>query len=386
MPPAPRPPLKDLAALFLGSRIALLIVGLLAAGLLGSGLAVQKGNLTYPTPAPIPLEIWARWDAAWYLLIAEEGYQASEAFAHLPRYEPEATAGFFPLYPLLIRALAPIVGGIGAGVLISNVCLAGSLLLLFRLTRDELGGDDGVAAGIAACAAILVFPASLFLSAVYPEALFLFLTLVAFDRARSGGFTVAGLSGFLAALTRPTGLLLMLPLALEWWGQRRKGNSRWGWLATLGPPCGTALFMLMCARLFGDPLAFVHRQERWRGAASGPWRAFVRWWQEGPALHGAHDSTLEMLTALALLALLPLVILRLRAPYAIHAVATILVPLCSTVWSFGRLALPVFPIFMIIGMAATSPAGRRLVGIYMLIGAALSSFLMALYAAWWWAG
>ena len=130
----------------MGSRIALLIVGLLAVGLLGSGLAVQKGNLTYHTQAPMPLEIWARWDAAWYLLIAEEGYQASEAFAHLPRYEPEATAGFFPLYPLLIRATAPIVGGIGAGVLISNVCLAGSLLLLFRLTRDETGGDDGDAA------------------------------------------------------------------------------------------------------------------------------------------------------------------------------------------------------------------------------------------------
>jgi hypothetical protein len=378
--------LKDLAALFLGSRVALLIVGLLAAGLLGSGLAVQKGNLTYHTQGPLPLEIWARWDAAWYLLIAEEGYLSSAAFAHLPRYEPEATAGFFPLYPLLIRGLTPLLGRIGAGVLISNLCLAGALLLLFRLTRDETGGDEGEAAGLAACAALLVFPASLFLSAVYPEALFLFLTLLAFDRARSGRFAVAGLSGFFAALTRPTGALLLLPLAFEWWGQRRKGGSRWGWAAALGPLCGTTLFMMMCARLFGDPLAFVHRQEHWRGATSGPWRAFVRWWQEGPAIHGAHDSTLEMLTALVLLALLPLAILKLRAPYAIHAAATILVPLCSTVWSFGRIALPAFPIFMILGMAATSPTGRRLVAIYMMVGAALSSFLMALYAAWWWAG
>lgn len=376
----------DLAALFVGSRLALLIVGLLAVGLLGSGLSVQKGNLTHHTQAPLPLEIWARWDAAWYLLIAEEGYQASSAFAHLPRYEPEATAGFFPLYPLMIRALAPLFGGIGAGVLISNVCLAGSLLLLFRLTRDETGGDDGERVGLMACAAILVFPTSLFLSAVYPEALFLLLSLLAFDRARCGRFAVAGFSGFLAALTRPTGLLMTLPLAIEWWGQRRKGGSRWGWLASLGPPAGTALFMMMCARLFGDPLAFVHRQERWRGAASGPWRAFVRWWQEGPALHGAHDSTLEMLTALTLLALLPVVVLRLRAPYSVYAVATILVPLCSTLWSFGRLTLPAFPIFMIIGMAASSHAGRRLVAIYMMLGAALSSFLMALYAAWWWAG
>lgn len=382
----PRPPFIDLAALFLGSRAALLIVGLLAVGLLGSGLAIQKGNLVHHAPAPLPLEVWARWDAEWYLLIADEGYQAREAFENLPvGYEPTATAGFFPLYPFLIRALTPLFGGVLAGIVISNACLAGSLLLLFRLTRDETAGDDPVRAGLVACAAILVYPASLFLSAVYPESLFLFLTLLVFDRARHGQFVVAGAVGALAALTRPTGLLLALPLAVEWWGQRRRGGSRWGWAAALGPPAGTAVFMMMCARLFGDPLAFVHRQERWRGAASGPWRAFVRWWQAGPAIHGAHDSTLEMVTALVLLSLLPVIILRLRAPYAIHATATILIPLCSTVWSFGRLALPAFPIFMLIGMVS-SPAGRRLTAIYMFIGGALSSFLMALYAAWWWAG
>jgi len=397
----PRPPFGDLAALFLGSRAALLIVGMLAVGLLGSGLAVQKGNLVHHAPAPLPLEIWARWDAEWYLLIADEGYQAKEAFEHLPvGYEPTATAGFFPLYPFLIRALTPLFGGVLAGILISNACLAGSLLLLFRLTRDEARarapGDDGMRAGLLACAAILVYPASLFLSAVYPESLFLFLTLLVFDRARHGRFALAGAVGALAALTRPTGVLLALPLAVEWWSQRgtrasrpaserRTGVSRWGWLAALGPVSGTAIFMMMCARLFGDPLAFVHRQERWRGAASGPWRAFVRWWQETPALHGAHDSTLEMMTALVLLAILPFVVLRLRASYAIHALVTILVPLCSTVWSFGRLALPAFPIFMLIGMAS-SPAGRRMAAIYMMIGGAVSSFLMALFAAWWWAG
>ena len=383
--PAHPPPYGDLGALLLGSRLALLVVGLLAAGLLGSGLAVQKGNLVHHEPAPAPLEIWARWDAEWYLLIAEKGYRSSEAFAHLTRYEPEATAGFFPLYPLLIRALAPALGGVGAGVLIANVCLAGSVLLLFRLTRDEAGGEDGARAGLAACAAMLVFPATLFLSAVYPESLFLFLTLLAFDRARTGAFALAGAAGALAALARPTGVLLALPLAIEWWTRGRRGGSRWGWLAAGGPPAGTAIVMTMCARLFGDPLAFVHRQERWRGASSGPWRAFARWWQEGPALHGAHDSTLEMLTALTLVGMLPIVFLKLRPSYAVHAAATILVPLCSTVWSFGRLALPAFPIFMILGMAST-PVGRRLYSLYMMAGGALASFLMALYASWWWAG
>jgi hypothetical protein len=383
---ASRLPLSDLSALFAGSRLALLLVGVVASNLLASGLTVQRGNLVHHTPVSAPLEIWARWDAEWYLLIAERGYDAGEVFAHLPvGYEPEAASGFFPLYPFLIRVLAPLLGGVGAGVLISNVCLAASLLLLYRLTRDESPPQSGGRAGLAACAALLVFPASLFLSAVYAESLFLMLSLIVFATARRARFAAAGMAGALAALTRPTGLLTIIPIAVEWWGRRRDPRSRWGILGALGPPAGTALFMVMCGRIFGDPLAFVHRQERWRGAASGPWRAFARWWQETPAIHGAHDSTLELMVAILFIGLLPAVHRRLRPSYALYATATVLLPLCSTLWSFGRLALAAFPVFMIIGMAS-SPWGRRLAIVYGMVSAVLSGLSMALFATWWWAG
>ncbi len=378
-------PFADLSALLAGSRLALFLAGILGAGLLASGLGVQKGNLVYHDPAPVWIDIWARWDSEWYLLIADQGYDAHRFFDHLPRYEPTATAGFFPLYPWIIRALSPLFGGILSGILISNLCLAVSCVLLYRLTAAECDEGHARHAGLAACAALLVYPASLFLSAVYAESLHLMLSLATFERARRGRFAAAAACAFLAGITRPAGVLLAIPLAVEWWARRRNRAVRWGWIAPIAPAAGIGAYMMFCWRTFGDPLAFLHRQERWRGAMSGPWRAFTRWWETTPALHGAHDSTVEMATACFFLAMLPVLFRRLPRAYALYAAAVVLLPLTTTLWSFGRLAIGAFPVFMVIGMARTS-TGRHLAAIYRLAGAALGGVWMALFASWWWVG
>ncbi len=67
---------------------------------------------------------------------------------------------------------------------------------------------------------LLVFPTTLFLSAVYAESLFLALTVAAFYHARRGQWWIAGALGGLAALARPHGVLLALPLAVEYLAQR----------------------------------------------------------------------------------------------------------------------------------------------------------------------
>jgi hypothetical protein len=64
---------KAVLVLMLASRLSLLAVGLLASSLVPSGSGHQPGNLIWHPAAPAPLEIWARWDAEWYLLIADEG-------------------------------------------------------------------------------------------------------------------------------------------------------------------------------------------------------------------------------------------------------------------------------------------------------------------------
>jgi hypothetical protein len=388
-----RSPVARLVCLFFASRLALLAVGLLSTSLLPSGVGAQPGNLAWHQVVSPPLEIWARWDSEWYLLISAEGYDVGNQLAALGLdYERSATAGFLPLYPALIRVLTPLFGAVAAAVLISNTCLFLSLVLLDRLLRLEVGGETGEAAGLAACAALLLHPSSLFLSAVYAESLFLALSIGVLLGARSGRFAIAGMLGGLAALTRPFGVLLVVPLVREWWVWRGDADNRetrrWrtvNGLWALCVPAAIAGYMLFSRQVFGDPLALLHRQERWRGGLSGPWRAFVRWWEVGPSAHGAHGSTVELITAVVCIAMLVVMVRKLRSSYTLYTVAALLLALGSSLWSFSRLSLTLFPFFMLIGMAWAE--GRRcLPAMYAFIGGALGGFFMALFAAWWWVG
>src|SRR4051812_29448816 len=107
------------------SRLLVWASGAAAAALFGLGARVtlfDPGAVTGPF-GPIgnalvaPL---ARWDSVWYLAIANDGYPADD-----PR-----RAAFFPLYPLLVRAVNAVVREpIVAGALVSLACFAVALVL-----------------------------------------------------------------------------------------------------------------------------------------------------------------------------------------------------------------------------------------------------------------
>ncbi len=364
---------------FAVTRAGLLLAGVLALGLIGSVRDRMPGNLVAHLPAPLPLEIWARWDSEWYILIAEKGYPSGDLLApYGPHYRAEDTAGFFPLYPLLIRVLAASgIGSLAAGLVLSNLALLAALTLLYELVRDRCGDETA----LLSVWSLLAFPTSLFLSAVYGESLSLALTLGAFLAARRGRWGWVALAGFACALSRPTGLLVVLPLA--WEVLERRGGWR-GWVSLGAFPAGTAAFSLYCSRAFGDPLAWVHRQERWRGAVSGPWRAFQRFLEQPPQIHGAHNSLLELGMALVFLAALVPVVRRFPRSWGTHALISVLVPLGSSLWSFGRLSLLTFPVFALAGEASR----RRpwFLPAYLSLGLPLGGLLMALFACGWWAG
>ena len=156
---------------FLATRLGLLLIGLLATQVLASGLPGQFTDRVADGQAPVWIDLWTRWDGEWYLLIAEEGYDANPGGGDVPEpLRPTDTIGFFPLYPLLIRAFSatgtpPSV----AGVIIANIALLIAMFLLAALVRRDFG--DRVATR--AVWALLTFPTSLFFSAVYAESLLL---------------------------------------------------------------------------------------------------------------------------------------------------------------------------------------------------------------------
>jgi hypothetical protein len=404
------------------SRGLLLGSGLFGAAALGSGRALQSGNIQRSWEGPAPLEIWARWDAEWYLLIAEEGYHLEERLARRRvDYGSADATGFFPLYPLAIRALgsvlerlpgtdripvrildarAPESGSgrrgalIAAALIISNGALVSLLLLLYRHVLDTQSRsptratpDAHSRAALLACAALLCFPPSLFLSAVYADALLLLLAVLCFRYLRRRRWWTAAAVGALASAAKPGGILLAIPAAVMLFRAGRtlrdEGSPPTRWLSLALYPAGAAAFSLYCARAFGDPLSWLHRQARWRGTLSGPWRAFIRWAEE-PRIHGAHGSTVELAFAILALILLLVVIRRRSLAESAFAAAVVIPPLGSSLWSFGRLSLQAFPLFIVLGEWA---ARRPLLSlVYFIPATAGSMILMAYYAAWWWAG
>ena len=257
------------------TRAAVLVVAIFAAlsfGPAAGGLAERNQDvfdepeLTRAVAEPV-LSPLARWDAAWYLRIADSGYAGSHA-----------RAAFFPLYPLLVRAVAAPFGASPAALLIAAYAVAlaaffGALVLLHRLVSLELGRP------IAQPTLLLlaVFPASVFFGAPYSESLFLLLAVGAFYAARTDRWAWAGAAVAGAAATRSAGVLLLIPLVMLWWTSRPRRRSDAAWLL-LGP-LGLAAYAAFLGLAEGDAWRFLDIQDAWSRELTiplaGAWDGFT---------------------------------------------------------------------------------------------------------------
>jgi hypothetical protein len=268
---------SDAVRIFVSTRALVAAVAIFAAlsfGPSSGGLAARNAAkfdvpaLTHPLGGfgDTLLSPLARWDAVWYLRIADQGYGASE-----PR------AAFFPLYPLLVWAVGQLGGG-GPGALliaayvVSLSAFLGALVLFQRLAALELGER----AGRAAVLLLAVFPAALYFGAPYSESLFLLVSVGAFYAARTEHWAWAGTCAAAAAATRSAGILLLLPLAMLWFaGRRRPADGAWLLLA----PLGLVAYALYLGLAEGDGLRFLDVQDAWyrhfAGPLGGAWDGFV---------------------------------------------------------------------------------------------------------------
>ena len=325
------------------------------------------------------VDVWARWDSDFFLRIAEDGYD-------------HASAAFFPLYPAVVGVLGRVLLGhyVLAGVLASLAAALAAFVLLYRLAEPRLGADGARRAVLY----LAVFPTSLFLQAVYSEALFLALALGAFLLAERRRFLAAGIVAGFALLTRPAGLALLPALALLAWQAPDRRRA----LAALGAaPVLFAAFPLLVWVQVGTPWAFLDAQERWNrelspaGPLGGVWegvRAVLR--GETPAgaepMHAAAVNA-QGLVALVLFAALAVVAWRrFGAPYGLFAALSLALPLSvpSDRWpllSLPRFGLVVFPFFLALAALGGRP---RVHAAILSCSALLLGVAVTQWALWQW--
>ena len=380
---------RDLLIPFVATRLMLLVVGWLALQYFvdlptkpNTWEIKPDGNIgkivAKISPDAYPLvNIWSRWDAGWYQSIAEKGYE------FVPNRR--SSTAFFPLYPLLMRAVHVLshsntdASWLICGIIVSNAALLAALFYLFRLVRLDLDHDDAARAALY----LLVFPTTLFFSAVYSESLFLALTLACFYYARTNRWWLAGGIGAAATLTRSPGILLLAPLAVEYLMQRRFNlramRPNLAALALL--PAALAGQMWYWQWRFGNMMATQEAQMAWGGgwgAFTWPWKPFVRFIQQPFIL----NDVINFSFAGVLLALTVLAAVKLRASYGVYAASCYLfVTSWGTFESVPRYVLIIFPAFIVLARLGRMPAFDRA---YLAIAAGLAALFMMRFALWRW--
>jgi hypothetical protein len=204
-----------------------------------------------------------RWDSEWYAGIVEHGY----------RYNGDPNdmqpVVFYPLYPMLSRALAAITGISPAVALlvVANSAAVLAILLLFRWARRHAGEEIA----LLSVALLSFYPGSLFLSAGYTEPLALLMMLCCFTLLEDRRFIFAALASGLALATRFVGVVLIPVLLWELWRNYQADRKRFALYAivcTAIASAGLWLYMIYLYGTFGHPLAFADAQAGFNGASS----------------------------------------------------------------------------------------------------------------------
>lgn len=369
----PNSGLREIIESYVMSRIALVLVGWVALGRLPWGYY----SPTYNISQKAWVVMWLRWDALWYLKIAEHGYRAVDSLA------------FFPTFPLLIRAVHDVTRLPFAlsALLLSNAMCLGFLFAFWALVSEHFGEPVRRRALFAA----LSFPTAFFMSAAYTESTFLFLSVMVFWLARRQKFWWAGLFAMGATLTRNEGAFTVVPILWNYY-QARGWKVRWDLLAVFGIPLAMAGFMYFQWRHFGNPLAFVDSQSAWGRHITWPWvgmaLAVGRIWHGSSLQASSVLSMIDLSSALMSAGVWLYSRKRLPVDWMIYWAVLWLVDVSapspygrSPLLSMSRLVLILFPMYVGLGILTENPTWQRSMNWLFPL---LQAVFFTIFATWHW--
>jgi hypothetical protein len=332
----------------------------------------------------------ARFDSAWYLAIAQHGYEVG------------GRSAFFPAFPGLVRAGEEVTGSpLIAGIAISSLCGLGGLYFLHRLVALDFGLERArTVVWLAAW-----FPGAMVMSAVYSESLFLLVSIGAIYAARLDRWALAGMLGAVAAATRSGGVIVIVPLLIIYLHAHRPPKADVLWVL-LGVPAGLAAYVAYLGITTGDPTSVFTAQAAWGrsfvplgGIALGVWSAlqgaleliipgFGR--SSAAFAHGVPTEVIDLrdIAMLGFLAggiwLCHEAIRRLNFAYAAYAVCGLALPLSVPAAGFPLMSLPrfefvIFPLWIALALwAHEKQRVRQVIWVFGMVLATSS----ALFTVW----
>lgn len=355
---------------------------------ISTGIAIQgkyKGTVLRPSKnppsrlfpyhgvAPYPgiwLSVWQRFDANWYISIAENGYGQIPGDIHFP-----------PLFPLLMRTLQPVFGSsFLAGLFLSHLAALFALKFLYELFLGWGGANEGRRAFLF----FVVYPAVFFLFSAYSEPLFLAAALLAFKAMHKRSWHWAGFWIFCAFLIRLQGVALLAPMLFLMRQDRPFLRRLSHWAGLLVAASGGLLYLYLRSISAKDTLPLVETDLHARLVF--PWQSYAY------AIHALFSGSAAFIDflnwAITTLFLILLVAGWKKIPleYNLFTAVSLAILLSRIVEtqplvSMSRYALTLFPSFYILSLTGKGPLSRRVI-IYLSI--LLNLYLSGQFFLWGW--
>jgi hypothetical protein len=237
--PLPARPLATPRLAYAGSRLITAVA---------VGLAAMASHQSYQRVLTV-------WDGRWYERIATVGYPHAVPqgdFYHHTGRQVQSAIAFFPLYPLMVRALDRVFpGGADVAGAVLSLLIGGLATVLVWVVAEKV--TDRTVADRAAV--LFAFsPGAFVLTLVYAEGLLVLLSAAALLALLERRWLQAGVLAALAGATRPNATAVMLACAwaagVALWKQR-------DWRAVVAPalaPLGMLAFFAFLWWHTGEPL------------------------------------------------------------------------------------------------------------------------------------
>ncbi|MFI8220568.1 glycosyltransferase family 39 protein [Streptomyces sp. NPDC085932] len=341
----------------------------------------------------------ARWDALWYVRVAESGYGYE---VRLANGDVHSNLAFFPLLPWLERLVAAVspLSYADGGFLVSLLASLTAAWGIFAVADRVYGRRAGV------CAVLLwaVLPVGIVQSMAYSESLFTALAAWSLYAVLTGRWVTAGTLALAAGLTRPVGMAVVAAVwaaaLASFLTERRAGTverERPTYGMPQGPdpaasrarrvlgmalaPLGTAGYVLWVGHRTGrGPLGYLDVQAGWRNGFDGGY-AFARFVAEKFTSFPSALAGAGLIAGVASVVWLYGIGVRQRQPLPLLVYSGVVtaLALCASSY-FGskpRLLMPAFPLLLPLALALAKGRTRRsawVLGVVAVVSSAYGAF------------